>query len=118
MFKPMTRAEWQEFCGMTLHGTPPWETLRRIYATVDQRDMELDKLRAVARGTMRAEVERLSIALRAAHGATAAYGQHHDDCDLNKGPEYDRVCDCGWEAVQDDAIDQSSISLPTDEEGG
>jgi len=33
--KPMLQEEWQEFCSMTLHGPPPWETLRRIYTTLD-----------------------------------------------------------------------------------
>jgi hypothetical protein len=43
MHDPMSQEEWQEFCSMTLHGAPPWKTLRRIYATIDARDIELER---------------------------------------------------------------------------
>jgi hypothetical protein len=43
MHNPMTQEEWHDFCSMTLHGAPPWETLRRIYSTIDARDLELER---------------------------------------------------------------------------
>lgn len=69
MMTPMTDQEWSEFCSMTMHGPPPWKTLRRVYATVgrlmDERD---EAIRAIGeegrlRGLAEAEVERLRGAL-------------------------------------------------------
>ncbi len=45
MIEPMTDAEWQEFGRMTLHGSPPWETLRRIFGMVDRLMVERDQYR-------------------------------------------------------------------------
>ena len=50
MHNPMTQEEWQKFCSMTLHGAPPWKTLRRIYATIDARDIEIESLRKLVWG--------------------------------------------------------------------
>ena len=44
--EPMTKEEWVDFCRSTMHGPPTQETLYRIYATVDARDIELKSARA------------------------------------------------------------------------
>lgn len=37
---------------MTIHGAPPWETLRRIYATIDARDIEIERLHRLVWGAV------------------------------------------------------------------
>lgn len=45
MIKPLSDTEWRELMSATMHGSLPWETVRRVLATVDRVMTERDGLK-------------------------------------------------------------------------